>query len=133
MRWLSLNDGYNYTLGAKSLEQAQQGRRRHTATSPFYDGEWEVHSTLSNVQEAVEVYVHGSDQITVTDNINRLVEAFSQHLYNVRLSMDYDVQVWRCFPAEYVVKRGQVNAHNRRAEVVFSVPRFPKISYEVRT
>lgn len=130
--WMSLNDDYNFKLGAKSLDQVQQGRRRHSVSSPFYDGEWEVHSTLTNVQETLEVFVNGADQLIVTDNITRLKEAFSQSLYNVRISMDLDVQVWRCFPAEYVLKRGQVNAHNMRAEMTFSIPRFPKISHEVR-
>jgi hypothetical protein len=130
--WLSLNDHHRYTAGAKSLETSTQGRRRHTVSSAMYDGEWEVHSTKTNVQETVEVYIEGEDQTLITTYQNRIIEAFSQSLYNVRITRDDDVEIWRCFPAEYSIKRGHVNLHNFRSEVTFSVPRFPKVTYEVK-
>ena len=65
--YVSLDDGYNYVATSKSMQRSQQGRHRTTVTSSVYDGEWEVHSTLGNVTETVEVYVHGADQISVTE------------------------------------------------------------------
>ena len=130
--YVSLDDGYNSVATSKSLQRSQQGRHRTTVTSSVYDGEWEVHSTLGNVTETVEVYVHGADQISVTENILRLTDAFSQSLYNVRVTMDDNQETWRCFPAEYSIERSQVFAHNKMAVVTLQVPRFPKVTYEVR-
>jgi len=129
--WFSLNDHYNFILSSRSLESSAQGRRNHTVQSEMFDGEFVVHSTLSNVMETIEVYVMGADQMMVGDNIERLVAAFSQSMYNVRRTFGQDVETWRCWPAEYQIQRGHVNIHNRRATVTFNVPRFPKVSREV--
>lgn len=129
--WMSLNDTFRFRASARSLESVTQQRRRKTVTSSMYDGEWEIHSTLSNAEEKVEIDIYGADQVEISDNIQRVIAAFSQRLYNVRVTMDNDRQTWRCFPAEYSITRGQVNAHNRRATISLSVPRFPKIVYEV--
>jgi hypothetical protein len=129
--WLSLNDHYNYILGAKTLDTSTQSQRNHSATSPLYDGEFVVHSTLGNVTETIEVYVLGNDQVTVGDNLARLMDAFRQSMYNVRRTFGTDVEVWTCWPSEYSIQRGHVNIHNKRATIAFSVPRLPKVSREV--
>jgi len=129
--WFSLNDHYNFVLGSKSLESSAQSRRNHTVTSAMFDGEFVVHSTLSNVMETLEIYVLGADQIMVGDNTERLIRAFSQPMYNVRRTFGQDIEVWRCWPAEYSISRGHVNIHNRRSTITFNVPRFPKVTREV--
>jgi hypothetical protein len=130
--YLDLNDRYVYRATSETLMATTQARNRTVVTSAMYDGEWEVHSTLGNVTENVSIYVNGADQTVVKENIDRVVAAFSQPIYNVRLSIDADVTYWRCFPAEYSIDRSHVYMHNKMAVVKFQVPRFPKVTTEVR-
>lgn len=130
--YLDLNDQYTYRAAAESLAATTQARNRTTVTSSMYDGEWEVHSTLGNVTETIAIYVNGPSQSVVKENIDRVVAAFSQPVYQVRVSLDEDVTYWRCFPAEYSIDRSHVYMHNKMAVVKFQVPRFPKVTSEVR-
>lgn len=131
IRWVSLNDHHNFVLGSGTLERTAQQLRNHSVSSSMYDGDFIVHSTKSNITETIEIYVLGSDQIHVGDNIEHLQQAFMQPQYSIRRTFDQDVEIWRCWPADYVVQRGHVNIHNVRATMTFSVPRFPKVTREV--
>jgi hypothetical protein len=130
--FLDLNDRYVFRATAETLTATTQARNRTTVTSSMYDGEWEVHSTLGNVTETVAVYVNGPAQSVIQENIDRVVAAFSQSLYSVRLSLGDLYVYWRCFPAEYTIDRSHVYLHNKVAVVKFQVPRFPKTTTEVR-
>jgi len=132
LSFLDLNDRYVYRATSESLQAATYGRNRTVVTSSMYDGEWEVHSTLSNVTENIAVYVNGVDQSVVGEYIQRVVDAFSQHVYQVKVTMGTESTYWRCFPAEYSIDRSHVYLHNRMAVVKFQVPRFPKTTTEVR-
>ena len=129
--WTSLNDLMNYRVNAEDFGERAQTLRRVTATSPFYDGTFLVHSTLENVEEKVNVYVYGASQNHVTENMLALLELFAQDSYNVRVSMNDHVETWLCQPADYSIDRTHVMAHNGLALVKFAVPRMPKVTYEV--
>jgi len=131
VRWVSLNDHYNFILGSETLAQTQQSLRNHTVSSSMYDGDFIVHTTKGNVTETVQVYVLGADHVHIGDNVNKLVEAFTQSTFLVRRTFGNDIEIWRCFPAEYAYKRGHIEIHNRRATLTFNVPRFPKVTREV--
>lgn len=131
-KWVSLNDHSRYELGAGSLADSTQGVSRNEVRSTMYDGSWITHSTKDNVQETLEVYVLGHDQVTITENIDDLTEAFSQYVYNVRISLGNHVETWRCFPADWSISRGHEQIHNIRATVRLSVPRHPRTVKEVR-
>ena len=129
--WVSLNDGRNYTVNADDFGNRSQQRRRITATSPYYDGTFLVHSTLENVTEAVNVYVRGASPNEVTENILWLTQLIDQEQYNVRVRMDDHMETWICEPADYSIDRSHVFAHNVMALVKLSITRLPKVTYEV--
>lgn len=131
--WLSLNDQVNYRINSESLGQSSQQRKRQTVTSEMYDGEFEVHSTLGNVSETLTVYVMAEYQNDVSINLLRVINAFSQRRYNVRISRDDDVETWLCQPADWSVVRSQVESHNKRATLTLTVNRFPQVTYAVRS
>lgn len=131
VNWISLNDHVNYRVGAEGLGNSTQTLRRLSTTSPYYDGTFLVHSTKENVEEQLTIYITGSSQNHVTENILRLEELFSQDLYNVRLRLDDHMETWLCQPADYGIDRSHVNAHNIRATMKLTISRFPKITYEV--
>lgn len=129
-QWISLNDHVRFVLGAESLGERTVSRRRTTITSPFYDGEYEVHSVRENVKEVLQVYVLGPSQSQVTEHLLLLEDAFEQFVYNVRVTMDEHREVWTCQSADWSVDRSHVNAHNVRAHMRIEIPRLPKVAYE---
>lgn len=130
--WISLNDGYRFKIGANSFANSSQTLSKTGAKSSIYDGEWIVHSTKENVEEQVELFIKGGTYAEVEAAAELVVEAFSQDTYYARLSLDDHVETWFCFPADYAKRRNHVNAHNRRTELVFSVPRLPTVTRGVR-
>lgn len=131
-RWVSLNDGHRYRLGAGTFRDTTQSRSRVTVKSSMFDGEWVTHTTKDNVTETIEVYIMAAHHSAVSELIEDLTEAFSQYIYNVRVSLGNHVETWRCFPADWSIARGQVEIHNTRATVRLNVPRFPQVTREVR-
>jgi hypothetical protein len=129
--WVSLNDHVNYTMAVEGFGEHSYQRRRTTATSPYYDGTFLVHSTLENVTEAMSVYVLGTSANHVTENLMLLEEVFSQDAYSLRITMDDHRETWSCMTADYSIDRGHVNMHNNRATMKLSIPRLPRVSYEV--
>ena len=129
--WVSLNDHINFIASAEGFGDHAYQRRRVTATSPYYDGTFLVHSTLENVQEALSIYVLGTSQNHVTENLMLLQEVFSQDSYQLRMSMDDHRETWSCQAADFTISRGQVQMHNCRATMKLSIPRLPQVTYEV--
>jgi len=130
-QWISLNDHLRFIVGAESLGDKTVARRRTTVTSPFYDGEYEVHSVRENVRESLQVYVLGPSQSQLTEHILLLEDIFEQFVYNIRVTLDEHREVWTCQSADWSVDRSHVQAHNNRAVFKVEVPRLPKVSYEV--
>ena len=128
--WVSLNDHVNYRISAEGFGQSSYQRERVTARSPFYDGEFYIHSTFGNVTEHVEVFVRGYSQSHVTTNVNSLVAYFSQPSYNIRKRIDDHMETWSCQPADYSIDRSHVYMHNCMAVAKFEVIRFPKVTWE---
>lgn len=131
VRWISMNDHYLYVLGARTLEETTQALHRHSVKSSMFDGEYVTHTTKGNVTEVIEVYILGTDQVHVGDNMERLTAAFGQSTYMIRRTFGKDRETWNCFPAEYNFRRGQTMIHNTRATMTFNVPRLPKVYREV--
>lgn len=130
-RWMSL-ESEGLTVAADSLPAARQGRRYVSAQSAIYDGEWVVHSNLSNVTEQLNFYVETPYQNALDVWLLDVQEVFSQPYYQVRISRGDSVEVWNCFPAEWAIDRGHVYSHNIMAKVSLSIPRLPRVIYEVR-
>jgi hypothetical protein len=130
VRWITLNDHVHFYVEGDSLSSSTQSRRRYTVQSSMYDGDWEVHSTASSVTEQVGVYILGIDQIDIADQIMMLEDAFTQSAYSIRVTRNQLRETWRCFPAEWTLDHGRIMSHNVRALMKFSIPRFPKKTYE---
>jgi len=128
--WYSVNDGFRYRATPETLKSSDVSLNRITASSPFYDGEYVVHSTKGNVTETVEVRVYGADNIEVGDNVETLVKWFSQPSFKLRRTLGADQVTWDCYAAEYAIDRSHIYLHNRMALVRFSIPRLP---FETRT
>ena len=129
--WVSLTDHRRFYVSAEEFGEKQQTRRRISASSPFYNGSYLIHSTLENVQETVTVVVLGSSQNQVSENLLFLEELISQPSYRLRMRVQDHQETWVCQPADYNISRGHIMLHNSRAQMRLQIPRLPDVSYEV--
>lgn len=130
-RWVNLNDQSNYKIAAQSTRDATQKTwRKVTAQSPILGGTYLVHAVPEMMSEQISVWVYGSDQTEVSDNLFTLLALFEQYDYRVRWTFDEYREYWRCQLADATIGRGQVWTHSLMASVQFTIPRYPDVDRE---
>ena len=129
-RWVNLNDGLTYKIGADTRENTSKTWRKTTADSPILGGNYLVHAVPDMVQEQIGVWVYGATQTEVSDNLHTLIELFEQYDYRIRWTFDEYREYWRCQLADATMSRGQVWTHSLMASASFQVPRYPDVSTE---
>lgn len=130
-RWVNINDGDAYKIGADSTrDNTTKSWRKVTAESPILGGNFLIHAVPEMVAEQIEVWVYGSDQTEVSDNLFGLVDLFEQYEYRIRWTFDDYREYWRCQLADASMSRGQVWTHSLMAKAQFMVPRYPDMTRE---
>lgn len=130
-QWVCISDHISFYVSPEGFGEKAQVLRRTTAESPYYDGEFLIHSVKANVNETVAVYVLGASQNQVTENLMLLEEIVAQSNYRVRVWFGDHVETWDAQAADYTISRGHVLMHNARALFTMSIPRLPYVLYEV--
>jgi hypothetical protein len=129
-RWVNLNDHDVYRIGADSRESTSKTWRKIVADSPILGGNFLIHAVPDMVSEQVSVWVYGTTQTEVADNLFFLTEMFEQYDYRIRWTFDDYREYWRCQLADATMSRGHVWTHNLMAQAQFNVPRYPDITTE---
>jgi hypothetical protein len=130
-RWVSLNDGLVYRIGAEGTRDSTAKTWRKTlADSPILGGNYLVHAVPDMVAEQIGVWVYGGTQTEVSDNLFGLQDLFEQYDYRIRWTFDEYREYWRCQLADASVSRNQVWTHSLMAKADFTVPRYPDVTRE---
>jgi hypothetical protein len=130
-RWINLNDGLNYKIGAEGTrDSSAKTWRKTTADSPILGGNYLIHAVPDMVSETLSVWVYGGSQAEVSDNLFNLQDIFEQYDYRIRWTFDDYREYWRCQLADATLSRGQVWTHNLMAKADFTVPRYPDVTTE---
>ena len=129
-RWVNLNDGVNFKIAAGTRETTAKTWRKVTADSPILGGNYLIHAVPDMVAEQVVVWVYGSDQTEVSDNVFLVTDLFEQMSYRIRWTFDEYREYWLCQLADTTMSRGQVWTHSLMAQVQMTVPRYPEVSRE---
>jgi hypothetical protein len=130
-RWINLNDGEVYKIaGDATRDSTQQTWRKVTAESPILGGNYLIHAVPEMVAETLGVWVYGTTQTEVNDNLFTLVEVFEQYDYRLRWTFDEYREYWRCQLADSTMSRGQVWTHSLMARAEFNIPRYPDVETE---
>jgi hypothetical protein len=130
-RWVSLNDGEVYKIGAEGTRDSTAKTWRKTvADSPILGGNYLIHAVPDMVAENIGVWVYGGTQTEVSDNLFGLTDLFEQYDYRIRWTFDEYREYWRCQLADASVSRNQVWTHSLMAKADFTVPRYPDVTRE---
>lgn len=123
---LDLNDQVNYIV-AETLFGGQQSWNRQTVKSPFVDGEFTVHRSMSQRQERVGIQVLGDTQTTLQTNLDALLTALSQFRFNLIWTADSVQRTYNCETADYQIDFSRERWMARKVLVTASVPVYPKV------
>ena len=130
-RWVNINDGEVYKIaGDGTRESTAKTWRKTTADSPILGGNYLVHAVPEMITENLAVWVYGSSQTEVSDNLFTLTDLFEQYDYRIRWTFDEYRETWRCQLADATTSRGQVWTHSLMARAEFTVPRYPTMTRE---
>ncbi len=130
-RWVNINNGETYKVsGDGTRETTSKTWRKVTADSPILGGNYLIHAVPEMVSETVGVWVYGTTQTEVNDNLFSLTELFEQYDYRIRWTFDEYREYWRCQLADATTARGQVWTHSLMAKADFSIPRYPDVTTE---
>ena len=130
-RWVNLNDGESYKISADGTrDSTSKSWRKVTAESPILGGNYLIHAVPDMVAEQISVWIYGSSQTEVSDNLFTLQELFEQYDYRIRWTFDEYRETWRCQLADSSVGRGHVWTHSLMAQAQFTVPRYPDVARE---
>ena len=130
-RWVNINNGETYKIsGDGTRESTSKTWRKVTADSPILGGNYLIHAVPEMVSETVGVWVYGTTQTEVNDNLFGLTELFEQYDYRIRWTFDEYREYWRCQLADATTARGQVWTHSLMAKADFSIPRYPDVTTE---
>lgn len=129
--WVNLNDGLRYKISADGTrDSSSKSFRKVVAQSPILGGDYLVHAVPEMVAENISIWVYGSDQTDVSDNLFHLQELFEQFDYRIRWTTDEYREYWVCQLADSVTSRNQVWTHSKMAAATFTVPRYPNVTRE---
>jgi hypothetical protein len=130
-RWVNLNDGLNYKIGAEGTrDSVSKTWRKVTADSPILGGNFLIHAVPEMVSETISVWIYGQTQSEVADNLFMLTDLFEQYDYRIRWTLDDYREYWRCQLADATTSRNQVWTHSLMAQAQFMVPRYPDVTRE---
>lgn len=121
---LDLNDHVNYFVSAPIFGGTVSWRRQ-TVQSPWVEGQFTVNAVRDQVEDKVVIEVMGGDQVTLQQNVQALIAAFSQSSFNITLQLDNAVNTYACEASDYTVDWTHTRWHNRQVQVSFSLRRSP--------
>jgi hypothetical protein len=130
-RWVNLNDGEVFKIGADGTrDSVAKTWRKVIATSPILGGDYLIHAVPEMVQERISVWIYGTTQTEVADNLFYLQDLFEQYDYRVRWTTDEYREYWRCQLADATFSRNQIWTHSLMARADFTIPRYPDVTRE---
>lgn len=121
---LDLNDQANYIVSNTIMGGAQSWNRQ-TVKSPYVDGEYTVHRSLSQVHEQFDVQVLGATQTALQNNITTLTNTVSQFRFQLTIVMNETSRTWQCETADYTVDWSQERWMAMKVLVHLQIPRLP--------
>lgn len=126
--WIDLNDEEKYRISATNTrDTSSKTWRKITAQSPVLGGTYLVHAVPEMITEQVSIFIHGTDQADLADNLFFLDEIFEQPSFQLKWYTNDYLETWDCQLADASYQRGQVWTHSTMALTTYSVPRFPTV------
>lgn len=116
--------GYIITNPEQLIDPGAVVWRRNTVTSPFVDGDLEVHATKSAQSLVYSVLILYPAHTAIQTALADLIDAIEQPSYDFHLRLEGLVEyAWQCRRADYGVGITRRMIHGHSMEVKISSPR----------
>ncbi len=99
--------------------------RRYLVTSPFCDGDIEVHSVLGTSTLALQVLILATSQVDMQAKQLLLLTAIRNRVWELHIVIDGTEWAWQCRRADYGLQFSRRSIHALSCQVNISAPRRP--------
>lgn len=100
---LVLNESTGYHLTRNGIGPGDKKFKRQTTESVFVSGRTLIHATPDIVDTAINLRVSGGTREQLFERIRNLADAISQFSYQMQVTVEGEVELWKCEPADFVV------------------------------
>lgn len=114
-----------YTVVGDGIEPGQTELERHQATSPFVDGTYTISSKRNQPSMVITLDVRGDTTAEINTNVDTLVNAFDQDVFEVAVTIDGQSFRWRGERADRGVGWRKERWHAYVVRAAFQFPRHP--------
>jgi hypothetical protein len=121
---LNINDGLDYRV-SNEIMGSMVTYDRKTVSSPYVNGDVTVHRRRGSVAEKFAVYVYGDTQTELQANVKTLIEAFSQNVFNLIMTLDSVEWSYKCEASDYQIEWSNAHMFANQVRVVFNLIRSP--------
>jgi hypothetical protein len=126
--WINLDDHQCYIVTADSFANSQTTWRRTQVQGPYVAGKFTVSAVPDQVTEQIGIYVLGTSQADLQQNLADLIDAISQPFFQLMWSMDEAVYSWDCDTADYSIEYTTPTLFARQITVKLQIPRNPLVT-----
>lgn len=121
---LNINDHTTYRV-ANEIMGGNVTWDRKTVSSPYVNGDVTIHRRRGNVSERFGIYVYGSNQTNLQNNVKALIDAFSQNSFTLSMTLDSVEWSYRCEASDYQIEWSNAHLFSNQVRVLFNLIRNP--------
>lgn len=122
---LELNDHTAYYAASEQFFGANEGWNHDRVTSRWLDGAVVTSRQRQMVQEPLAIECLGDTSAEVEANILAMLHAVSQSDYTITVTLNGQVHIYQCEPADRTVARSTARLYNNQWQIVLNIPRQP--------
>lgn len=100
-------------------------RRRDVVRSPYVPGSFEVNSVPDQATLTLPLWVNGTTETARATAVTALLDAASQRVYEVEITVNGAAFRWTCDPADYSVAFDDAHLYAHKVPATLVIPRSP--------
>lgn len=121
---LDLNDHTNYVI-SDGFDAGAVSWRREQAESPYVESKITIGRVRDIVEARIGIQVRGATHADIAANVKTLIDAFTQDVFYLSISLDGTVYRWEGEAADYTMEWNRERLHNKFPLMAFGFLRHP--------
>ena len=121
---LNINDHKDYIISTTMLGGSVTWQKQQVS-SPYVDGDITITRRRPTIVEPIEIYVYGNNGTDLTNNVAKLIEAFTQDEFLMSIKINNSDRQYKCECSDYTIEYANTKYATNMTLVKFSTPRSP--------
>ena len=100
---LNINDHKDYIISTTMLGGSVTWQKQQVS-SPYVDGDITITRRRPTIVEPIEIYVYGNNGTDLTNNVAKLIEAFTQDEFLMSIKINNSDRQYKCECSDYTIE-----------------------------